>query len=123
MILGIGLFVHITRDTLAICVLQELDMAFRRVRRRYVEARKASKVTPVIEELLKVIEGNGMSIQAWFEAMDQVAINDKVTQEELSMGMRILQDHHTDRKKLPVLTAEKVNVMEDQSTRFLQRPI
>ncbi|CAN0023315.1 unnamed protein product, partial [Scytosiphon promiscuus] len=86
----------------------ELEMAFRRVRRRYVEAQKASKVEPIIEELLKVIEGNGMTIQAWFEAMDQVAINNKVTQEELSVGMRILQDHHTLRKKQPVLTVEKI---------------
>lgn len=98
-------------------------MAFRRVRRRYVETRKVSKVEPVIEELLKAIEGNGMTIQAWFEAMDQVSINNMVTQHELSIGMRILQDHHTDRKKQPVLTTEKVNVLKDHAIRFFQRSV
>lgn len=87
---------------------QELEMAFRRVRRRYVESRKAGKVQPIIEELLQAIEGNGMSLRAWFEVMDHVAINNMVTQTELASGMRILQNQKSIRKKQPVLTPEKV---------------
>lgn len=83
-------------------------MAFRRVRRRYMEARKVSKVKPIIEELLHAIEGNGMTLRAWFEVMDQLTINDMVTQTELSSGMRMLQSHNSSRKKQPVLTAEQV---------------
>lgn len=82
-------------------------MAFRRVRRRYMDARKASKVRPIIEELLQAIEGSGMTLHAWFEVMDQLAINNMVTQAELSSGMRKLQNHNSSRKKQPVLTAEK----------------
>lgn len=91
-----------------ICLLQELEMAFRRVRRRYMEARKADNVKPIVEDLLQAIEGNGMTIRAWFEVMDQIAINNMVTQHELSQGMRALQIHSMDGKKQPVLTAEKV---------------
>lgn len=83
-------------------------MAFRRVRRRCTEARKASNVQPIIEELLKAIEGNGMTLRAWFEVMDQLAINNMVTQTELASGMKMLQSHNSCRKKQPVLTAEKV---------------
>lgn len=83
-------------------------MAFRRVRRRYMEARKINEVKPIVEELLQAIEGNGMTVRAWFEAMDQIAINNMVTPSELSQGMRMLLVHSVDRKKQPVLTAEKV---------------
>eukprot|EP00752_Nemacystus_decipiens_P007651 g6840.t1 len=87
---------------------QELEMAFRRVRRRYTQERKASKVKPIIAELLQAIEGNGMTLRAWFEVMDSLAINNMVTQAELSSGMRVLQSHNSSRKKQPVLSADKI---------------
>lgn len=96
-------------------------MAFRRVRRRYMEARKASNVEPIIEELLQAIEGNGMTVRAWFEAMDKLANNSMITPRELSSGMRMLQSHNSSRKKQPVLTSEKVggvNVSDKQRTTF-----
>lgn len=83
-------------------------MAFRRVRRQYMEERKASKVKPIIEELLQAIEGNGMTLRAWFEVMDNLAINNMVTQAELSSGMQMLQSHNSSRKKQPVLSPAKV---------------
>lgn len=85
-------------------------MAFRRVRRRYMEERKASKIKPIIEQLLQAIEGNGMTLGAWFEVMDQLAINNMVTHAELSSGMRMLQSQNSSRKRQPVLTAEQVRV-------------
>lgn len=83
-------------------------MAFRRVRRRCAEARKARDVMPIIEELLQAIEGNGMTLRGWFEVLDQLAIDNIVTQSELIRGMRMLEMNGTDRKKQPVLTADKV---------------
>jgi len=65
-------------------------MAFRRVRRRYMQARKANKVKPVIEELLQAIEGNGMSISAWFELMDDMAINNMITQTDAARSQRVV---------------------------------
>lgn len=73
-----------------------------------MEERKVNKVKPIIEELLQAIEGNGMTIRAWFEVLDQIAISNMVTQNELSQGMRMLQIHSADRKKQPILTTEKV---------------
>lgn len=86
-------------------------MAFRRVRRLYMQARKARKVRPVIEELLQAIEGNGMCISAWFGLMDDLAVNNMVTQTELSKGMQILQSQSHGRKKQPVLTTDQVGWM------------
>lgn len=83
-------------------------MAFRRVRRRCMEERKVNNIKPIIEELLQAIEGNGMTLRAWFEVMDNMAIDNMVTQAELSSGMRMLQSHNSSRKKQPVLSAEKV---------------
>ncbi len=76
-----------------------------------MQARKARKVKPVIKELLQAIEGSGMSVSAWFEVMDDLAINNMITQTELSKGMQILQTHSSGRrKKQPVLTADQVRV-------------
>lgn len=97
-------------------------MAFRRVRRRYMEARKVNKVKPIIEELLQAIEGNGMTVRAWFEAMDLIAINNMVTQCELSQGMRMLLVHSVDRKKQPVLTPEKVGGFVRETTSLCSFP-
>lgn len=75
-----------------------------------MQARKARKIKPVIEELLQAIEGNDMSISAWFELMDDMAINNMITQTELSKGMQILQTHGSGRKKQPVLNADQVRM-------------
>lgn len=92
----------------SLVIEQELEMAFRRVRRRYIETRKNSNMTSIIEELLQAIEGNGMTIRTWFEIMDQLANNSMVNQSEFSKGMKMLQNHSTERMRQPVLTAEQV---------------
>lgn len=83
-------------------------MAFRRVRRRFLETRKARDVKPIVEELLQAIEGNGMTINGWFEIMNQLSTDNVVTQSELARGMRMLEMNGTDAKKQAVLTADKV---------------
>lgn len=83
-------------------------MAFRRVRRRHVEARKSHGVRPIIEELLQAIEGNGMTIRSWFEAMDQLSLDNRVTMPELAKGMRMLEMHGKNTKKQRVFTTQKV---------------
>lgn len=83
-------------------------MAFRRVRRRHAEARKSDGVRPIIEELLQAIEGNGMTVRSWFKAMDQLAVDNRVTLAELAKGMRMLEVHGKDAKKQRVFTTKKV---------------
>ncbi|CBN79756.1 conserved unknown protein [Ectocarpus siliculosus] len=83
-------------------------MAFRRVRRRYIDARKNSNIKSIVEELLGAIEGNGMTIRTWFEIMDQLSNNNMINQSEFSKGMEMLQNHSTERMKQPVLSAEQI---------------
>ncbi|CAM9152661.1 unnamed protein product, partial [Ectocarpus sp. 13 AM-2016] len=93
---------------LSLVIEQELEMAFRRVRRRYIDTRKNSNIKSIIEELLEAIKGNGMTIRTWFEIMDQLSNNNMINQSEFSKGMEMLQNHSTERMKQPVLSAEQI---------------
>lgn len=90
-------------------------MAFRRIRRYHLDARKFSGVKPIIDDLLEVIEGNGMTVRDWFEIMDQLAVGNMVTQSELSRGMRMLELHGKSTKCVPVLSPEKVETVMKRS--------
>lgn len=60
-----------------------------------------------------------MKIVGWFEVMDQMSCQGRVTQEELSRGMRMLELHGAAGKKRKVLTAEKVQQRIERTTMII----
>lgn len=56
----------------------------------------------------QAIDGNGMTVRAWFEVMDQMTSRGRITHDELARGMRMLELHSKGRKKQRVLSPEKV---------------